>query len=237
MSKNRTEKDILDMKILIVAAHPDDEILGCGGTIARLINEGYKAYTLILGEGITSRDAVRDTEKREKEIRKIRECAYKANETIGVKEVFIHDFPDNRFDTVPLLDIVKAIEKIKNKVKPDVIYTHHRGDLNIDHKITYNAVLTACRPLKGETLKAIYSFEIPSSTEWNYPYSFNPNVFTEITQTVNKKIRALRCYESEIREFPHPRSEGLIKSTARRWGCAAGLKSAEAFEAIRIVMR
>jgi LmbE family N-acetylglucosaminyl deacetylase len=223
-------------KILTIVAHPDDEILGCGGTIARLVRQGYQSYTLILGEGITSRDEKREREKREKEIKKIREHAYKANGIIGVKEVFIYDFPDNRFDTVPLLNIVKVIEEIKNKIKPDVIYTHHRADLNIDHRITYQAVLTACRPITSETVKEIYSFETPSSTEWNYPNSFNPNVFIEITQTIDRKIEALRCYESEIKESPHPRSEELIRGNAKRWGGVAGLKNAEAFEAIRIVI-
>ena len=141
-------------RILIVAAHPDDEILGCGGTVARLVTKGHEAYTLILGEGITSRDAKRKREKKEKDIKLLREQAFKANKGIGVKKVFLCDFPDNRFDTVALLDIVKTIEKIKSDIRPHIIYTHHRADLNIDHRITYNAVLTACRPLRGETVRA-----------------------------------------------------------------------------------
>jgi len=147
-------------KILIVAAHPDDEILGCGGTIARLVKEGNVAYTLILGEGITSRDKTRDAKKRKNEIEQLKKQTLQANKEIGVKKVFTYDYPDNRFDTVPFLDIVKTIEEVKDKIKPDMIYTHYCNDLNIDHKITYNAVITATRPVKGENVKEIYSFEV-----------------------------------------------------------------------------
>ena len=222
-------------KILVVAAHPDDEILGCGGTMARHIKKGDIVYTLILGEGITSRDDKRERKKRETEIKNLKDCADKANQVIGVKKIFLNDFPDNRFDTVALFDIVKVIEKIKNQIKPNIIYTHHRGDLNIDHQITYNAVLTACRPIEGEAVKKIYSFEAPSSTEWNYPHTFNPNVFIDITKTIDKKLEALKCYEGELKKFPHPRSEQAIKSIAKRWGSLSGLSFAEAFEMIRSI--
>lgn len=222
-------------KILIVAAHPDDEILGCGGTIAKRIKEGDKVYTLILGEGITSRDKVRNEKKRENELKQLKKIAHKANKTIGVEEIFTYDIPDNRFDTMALLDIVKIIEKIKNKIKPDLVYTHHRNDLNIDHRITYNAVLTACRPIKKETVKEIYSFEVPSSTEWNFPYSFNPNLFIDINKTINKKIKALKFYDGELKKFPHPRSKEAIKIIAKRWGSLSALNYAEAFEIIRII--
>ena len=134
-----------------------------------------------------------------------------------------------------MLDIIKVIEKIKDRVKPDIIYTHHRDDLNIDHKITYNAVLTATRPIKGETVKEIYSFDAPSSTEWNYPCTFTPDIFVDITDTLNEKIKALKCYTSEIRNFPHPRSIEGLKINARYWGMRAGLKSAEAFKLVRSI--
>lgn len=224
-------------KILVIAAHPDDEILGCGGTIARLVNKGHEAYTLILGEGITARDETRKRKKRARDIRILKRRIHKANAAIEVKEVFVYDFPDNRFDTVALLDIVKIIEKTKNSIKPDIVYTHHEGDLNIDHRITYSAVLTACRPIKGETVKEIYSFEIPSSTDWNYPYRFNPNVYIDITGTIDKKIKALEIYETELRKSPHPRSKESIRTTAKRWGSISGLGSAEAFETVRIIKK
>lgn len=222
-------------KVLLVVAHPDDEVLGCGATLARLTKEGYETYTLILGEGITSRDKSRNTKKRNKEILALKEQAKKANKILGVKEVFFSDFPDNRFDTVPLLDIIKVIEEIKNKVKPDIIFTHCEKDLNIDHQITYKALLTATRPVREETVKEIYSFEIPSSTEWSYPLIFSPNVFFDVTGTIDLKLEALKAYKSEIRNFPHPRSEEFIRLNSKLWGVKAGLPNAEIFQSIRII--
>ena len=220
--------------ILIVAAHPDDEILGCGGTIARLIREGNEAYTLILGEGITSR-YTSGSDKAEKDLKALRNSIDKANRVIGVKKVFALNFPDNRFDTVPTLDIVKNIEAVKNRVKPQVIFTHHWRDLNVDHRVTFNAVLTACRPVEKETVSEIYSFEIPSSTEWNYPCTFAPNLFIDITATLNRKLAAIKQYTTELRKFPHPRSVRAIEVQAAKWGSVASKKYAEAFEAVRIV--
>lgn len=222
-------------KILIIASHPDDEILGCGATISRLVNEGYEAYTLILGEGVTSRDEKRNRDKRETEIQKLKQDILKANKLIGVKNIFTFDFPDNRFDSIPLLDIIKKIEEIKNKIKPDIIFTHFKNDLNIDHKKTYEATLTATRPMKNETVKTIYSFEVLSSTEWNYPTTFSPNVFFDITKTIDKKIKSMKCYENELRSFPHPRSIETIESNAKTWGSKIGCDFAEAFELIRYV--
>jgi len=220
-------------KILVISSHPDDEILGCGGTIARLVKEGCDVYTLILGEGITSRDKKRERAKREKEIRGLKEQIHKANKMIGFKEDFIYDFPDNRFDTVPLLDIVKVIENIKDKVKPDIIFTHYEKDLNIDHQITYRAVITATRPLPNETIKEIYSFEVLSSTEWGYPLSFSPDVFFDISGTIDLKIKAMSEYKTELRDYPHPRSLRGVEIIARRWGLVSGKELAEAFESVR----
>lgn len=223
-------------RILIVAAHPDDEVLGCGGTVARLSKEGHTIYTLILGEGITSRDNnIRNIKKRENEIINLKNYAEKANELLGVKKLFFHNFPDNRFDTVPFLDLVKVIEKIKNNIKPEIIFTHYEKDLNIDHQITYKAVITATRPTKEETVKEIYSFEIPSSTEWNYPLSFSPNVFYDISETIDVKLRALEEYKTELREYPYPRSLDGIKLIAKNWGMKVGLEYAEVFKVIRIL--
>lgn len=222
-------------KVLIIAAHPDDEILGCGGTIARLNKEGYKITTLILGEGISSRDDVRDVKKREKDILELKEEAKRANAILGVREVFFHDFPDNRFDTVPFLDIVKAIEKIKNQIKPEIIFTHYEKDLNIDHQITYKAVITATRPLKGESVKEIYSFELPSSTEWSYPLSFSPDVFYDISETIDIKLKTFEEYKSELKEYPHPRSFEGVELIAKNWGMKVGLNYVEAFKIVRII--
>ena len=217
--------------ILIVAAHPDDEVLGCGGTISRLINEGYEVFTVILGEGITSRNY--SSKFKKKELQELKNQMYKANKILGVRKVFNFNLKDNQLDTIPLLEIVKKIEKINNEIKPEIIFTHYKNDLNIDHKITYDAVITATRPVIDEPVKTIYSFEILSSTEWNYPLSFSPNFFFDITKTISKKIEAMKIYKSEIRDFPHPRSLEGIELNAKMWGLKAGLKFAEAFQLVR----
>lgn len=220
------------MKIMIVAAHPDDEILGCAGTVARLVREGAKAYTLILGEGVTSRDNVRDVKGK---LGALKKQSIRANKLIGVKEIFHLCFPDNKFDTVPLLDIVKSVEEVKNKIKPDLIFTHYGKDLNIDHRLSFEAVITAARPLPGETSSGIYSFEVPSSTDWNYPLTFLPDTFFNIRRTIEIKLEALEEYKNELRSFPHPRSIEGMKVNARYWGMKTGLEYAEAFKAIRII--
>ena len=217
------------MKLLIVAAHPDDEVLGCFGSVAKLIKEGYEAYTLILGEGKTSRG------EGKKEIKKLHKEIKKANEVIGIKEVFIESLPDNKFDSIPLLDIVKVVEKYKNLIKPDIIFTHYENDLNIDHRLTYQAVLTATRPMSDETTKEIYSFEILSSTEWNYPLSFSPDVYFDISDTLDKKIKAMSFYKSELREYPHPRSLEGIELNAKYWGMRLGKKAVESFKSVRVI--
>jgi LmbE family N-acetylglucosaminyl deacetylase len=224
-------------KILVVAAHPDDEILGCGGTMAIHSIKGDEVYVLILGEGITSRDVKRDRKKRDKEIEELRRDIEAANKIEGTKRTFLYDFPDNRFDSVPLLDIIKVIEKVKNEVVPDIVYTHHHGDLYIDHRLTFQAVMTACRPLKGESVKEIYSFEVPSSTEWSPDNSkyFMPNYFVNIKDTFQEKIKAMKAYTSEIRDFPHPRSARALEILACNRGISVGLEYAEAFEVIRQV--
>ncbi len=225
-------------KILIVAAHPDDEVLGCGATIAKLARQGHEAYTLILGEGKTSRQPDCKAASLRREINGLKKETEKANGLLGVKKVFWSSFPDNRFDSVSLLDIVKEIEKIKERIRPEIIFTHHAGCLNIDHEITFRAVLTAARPTKSETVKDIYSFEVPSSTEWN-SYSketaFIPNVFSDVDDTIDIKIRAMAEYKSELREYPHPRSLQHIKEIAKVNGTKAGLEYSENFVLIRSV--
>lgn len=220
-------------KILVVAAHPDDEILGCGGTLARFVQQGAEVYTLLLGKGVAARD--QDEQGVKKKIDVLNECMNLANQSLGVKEVFSFDFPDNSFDSVALLDIVKVVEDVKEKIKPNIIFTHYAKDLNIDHRITYEAVITATRPLPGESVKEIYSFEVLSSTEWKYPLSFSPDTFFDISATIESKLQALRYYESEMREFPHPRSLEAVELNAKSWGVKTGLRFAEAFECVRII--
>lgn len=223
-------------KVLIVAAHPDDEVLGCGGTIVKHAMEGDRVFVLILSEGITSRDEVRNVQKRKREMNILNRQIHKAANILNITDIYTFNYPDNRFDTVALLDIVKTIEKVKNEIKPEIVYTHHHGDLNIDHRITFDAVMTATRPVKSESVKEIYSFEVPSSTEWYVSSEksyFIPNVFVDISDTIDKKIEALRVYKSEIRPFPHPRSPEYVKSLAKMRGSNSGLKYAEAFCLIR----
>jgi len=222
-------------RVLIVAAHPDDEVLGCFGTVARLIKEGYEAYTLILGEGKTSRDEVRLVNNRAEEIKLLNQEIERANSIIGVKKVFIESFPDNRFDSISLLDIVKVISKVKEEIKPDIIFTHFENDLNIDHRITYKAVITATRPMIDESVKDIYSFEILSSTEWNYPLSFQPDTFFDISATLHMKIDAMREYASELRAYPHPRSLEGIELNAKYQGMRVGKEAVEAFKTVRVI--
>jgi len=221
------------MKILLIAAHPDDEVLGCGGTIAKL-SSNNDIYTLILGEGITSRNI--SEEEKKKKLKELKKQSAEANKLLGVKRVFFENFPDNKFDTIPLLDIIKSIEKVIQKIKPVEIFTHHYGDLNIDHQLTHRAVLTAVRPDGSPIVKKILSFEVLSSTEWNYQNQnniFTPNIYIDISETLNKKLEAMKVYTSEIRDYPHPRSLEGIKILAQKRGLEAGLKFAEAFMLIR----
>lgn len=217
--------------VLIVCAHPDDEVLGCFGTVARLISEGYIAYTLILGEGKTSREENNSKD----DITSLREEIMNANTKIGIKDVFIKTFPDNRFDNVNLLDIIKSVSSVIEEVKPDIIFTHFENDLNIDHRITYQAVLTATRPMEHQTVKEIYSFEILSSTEWNYPLSFSPDTYFDISQTIHLKMEAMKEYHSELCQYPHPRSLQGIELNAKYHGMRVGKQYIEAFKSIRVI--
>jgi LmbE family N-acetylglucosaminyl deacetylase len=217
------------MKLLIVAAHPDDEVLGCFGTVSKLIKKGYEAYTLILSQGKTSRG------EGDEEIAILKEEIQKANGVIGIKKIFLENFPDNSFDSVPLLTIIKKISKVIEEIKPEIIFTHYANDLNIDHRLTYQALITATRPMQGCFVKEIYSFEILSSTEWNYPLSFLPDIYFDITDTLENKIKAMNCYKSELRDFPHPRSLKGIELNAHYWGMRVGKKAIEAFKVVRII--
>jgi N-acetylglucosamine malate deacetylase 1 len=226
------------MNILIVAAHPDDEILGCGGSIAKWIKDGHEVNVLIMAEGATSRDEERNRDVRQEELRKLVQAANRAGEILGVRSVDLLDYPDNRMDSVDLLDVVKSIEDTIQKLKPKVVVTHHAGDLNIDHQITHQAVITACRPQPGQTVRRILSFEVPSATEWQ-SYAcvspFIPNWFEDISDTLNLKIKALEAYESEMREWPHARSIKALEHLARWRGASVGAEAAEAFMLVRNV--
>lgn len=219
----------MSKKILIVAAHPDDEVLGCFGSVAQLIKEGYEAYSLILSKGKTSRE----NSNKQDEIAILKQEIKKANDAIGIKKVYTCSFPDNRFDSINLLDIVKAVSKVKEDINPEIIFTHYENDLNIDHQITYQAVITATRPMKDEKVKTIYSFEILSSTEWKYPLSFSPDTFFDISKTIELKKEAMKEYKSELCSYPHPRSIKGIEINASYHGMRVGKDFAEAFKTVR----
>ncbi len=225
------------MSILVVAAHPDDEVLGCGATIARLQQEGPPVQIAILGEGITSRYTDRQQADR-KLIDELQACSRRAIEKLGIASVDHFELPDNRFDSLPLLEITKLVEQLVAKYRPETIFTHHPGDLNLDHGLTARAVLTATRPVAGQCVKQIYAFEAPSSSEWSFGKTgapFAPNLFYDVSATLEYKLAAMGEYDSEARPFPHPRSPEALQARARHWGAVAGLPAAEAFELIRAI--
>ncbi len=215
--------------ILVIAAHPDDEILGCGGTMAKHSDNGDDVFVLFLADGESSR---MPSSENGKIIEKRYDSARRACEKLGAYEPFFLGMPDNMLDTIPLLDIVKRVEKKITEVQANIIYTHHGGDLNIDHRICHQAVITAARPQPGTTVQAIYSFEVNSSTEWatkSIGEPFSPNYFIDITKYLAKKKRALEEYHYELKDYPHPRSlEGVIALTRVR-GIAVGFEYAESF--------
>lgn len=223
------------MKILVVAAHPDDEVLGCGGTIARYAKEGHHVSVAILGEGETSRHSARQKAEQQK-LQALAANAKAAAKVLGVSELLTYQLPDNRFDSIPLLDIVKIVEALIDRIQPNLMFTHWGGDLNIDHVLTHRAVMTATRGIEGGPVKELYAFEVPSSSEWSFGQfkgSFNPNVFIDITGTLQHKLDAMDCYRGESRAFPHPRSSEALTALAKYRGSHAGLAAAEAFELIR----
>lgn len=225
--------------ILIIAAHPDDEILGCGATMARLAEEGHDIHILILAEGLTSRQKIRDRSSKMEELSDLGGEARKAAQIIGAKSIELLDFPDNRLDSIDLLDIVKVLEEKIESVKPQCIFTHFYNDLNIDHKITNQAVVTATRPFPSQTVKTVFFFEVLSSTEWEYsvPNYFKPNIHFGLTLgQVEKKLKAMRCYEKEIRNFPHPRSIEAIEVLLKWRGSNVGTEFAEGFQIGRALL-
>ena len=222
--------------ILVVVAHPDDEVLGCGATIAR-VSEHRNIHILILGEGHTSRYSTRKKGNRT-EVERLSIEAKASAGILGASSITLDYLPDNRFDQVPFLDIVKRVEKEVERIQPETIYTNHSGDLNIDHRITFQAVLTATRPFPNSSVRELMAFEVPSSTEWAFQQfqpSFRPNVFMDVSEYFETKLKAMAQYESEIRLFPHPRSAEALRVIAGRWGIVVGCQFAEAFELIRSV--
>jgi LmbE family N-acetylglucosaminyl deacetylase len=213
--------------ILVVAAHPDDEVLGCGGTIARHVASGDRVFVAFLSSGEGSRSPI-DARAAHRQLSMRRALAVFG---IAESDTFIFDYPDNKMDSVPLLEVVKTVENVVGDIQPKRVYTHFANDLNIDHQVVSRAVFTACRPQPNHSVGEIFCFEVLSSTEWAMPTSspFLPNVFFDITDFLEHKLRALKAYEDEIREFPHTRSLKHIEYLARHRGSCVGVEAAEAF--------
>jgi LmbE family N-acetylglucosaminyl deacetylase len=220
--------------VLVVAAHPDDEVLGCAATAALRVSRGEAVHIAILGTGLTARTSGGAVDV--SALAALREDARAVGGMLGAKSVSFADLPDNRFDTLALLDVVKQVERWLGEIAPAVVYTHHPGDLNVDHRLTFQAVLTATRPLPGAGVRDLYAFEVPSATDWAFQRlepAFRPSVFEDVTDTIEVKLACMARYAGEARAFPHPRSAEALRATARRWGSVAGMAYAEAFELIR----
>ncbi|MDO5978847.1 PIG-L deacetylase family protein [Flavivirga spongiicola] len=233
-------ESLKNKKILVVVAHPDDELLGLGASMHKLIKKyNCKIRAVILGEGITSRADQHDTNKWKEELKQHKQNIEEAVSQIGYESVGIYDFPDNRFDSVALLDIIKIVEKEKREFQPEVIFTHHGGDVNIDHQKTFEAVITATRPMDHEKVKTIITFETPSGTEWRAssdPRHFTPNFYISVSEKdIEAKIRGMESYKFEKREFPHPRSPKALTILAQQRGVSVGKNYAEAFCIIRSI--
>ena len=220
------------MNVMIIAAHPDDEVLGCGGTIAKHSQKGDTVHVLILAEGATSRDIQRDRQQRKSELSALSEAAHQASEILGVTSLTLENFPDNRMDSCDLLDVIKVVEQAIEQYQPEIIYTHAGGDLNIDHRCVHEAVITATRTTPTNKVKTLLFFEIASSTEWQFSGSFPaflPNWFVDISETLSLKMKALESYQSEMRRWPHARSIVALEHLAKWRGASIGVTAAEAF--------
>jgi len=222
--------------ILVVAAHPDDEVLGCGGTIARHADAGDRVQVLIVAEGATSRQPHRDRGQANGALSALAQAAQEAGSVLGANSVELLDLPDNRLDSLDRLDLIKQIELRVAHYEPQVVYVHHSGDVNVDHRRLHEAVVVACRPTPGHCVKRLLSFEVASSTEWQTPGSapaFQPNWFVNISAQWQRKHEALEAYASEMRPWPHARSLAAVEHLARWRGSQVGVDAAEAFCLLR----
>ena len=227
--------NICKKKILIVVAHPDDESFGMGGTIAKHILNNDLVFAISMTNGVSSRNDISQADIEKRTI-----SSKKASDILGFKWFNKGDFPDNALDTIPILEIIKFIENIKEKINPDLIYTHCSSDLNIDHRIVSQSTLTAFRPQANEKWVEIRTFEVPSSTDYGHSSitgSFKPNLIINIENTWHLKEKALNSYKEELKEYPNSRSIEGIKNLAKLRGSQVGLFYAEAFEMIRRIER
>ncbi len=218
--------------VLVVVAHADDEVLGCGGAIARHVAEGDDVHVVYMADGVGARGG-----DFELEVTRRNQARDRALQVLGVSRWHALQFPDNEMDSVAMLDVVQALERIVLEIGPRVIYTHHHGDLNVDHRITHRAVMTACRPLPGSNVREILAFEVMSSTDWSSPglAPFLPHLFIDITAQMEIKMRALEAYAMEMRAPPHSRSMEHMRSLAKHRGYCVGVDAAEAFMIMRAI--
>jgi LmbE family N-acetylglucosaminyl deacetylase len=214
----------MNKKVLVIAAHPDDELLGCAGTIALHIQSGDIVESIIACEG----ESLRNVEQRDNS----EHHAEKAAKVLGVQNVHMLGFPDQKLETLILTDIISPIEKIVNEFKPEIIYCQFGGDINRDHELLFKALMVAVRPTV-EHIEAVYAFDTASSTEWAFPRTFIPDTWVDISSVLNMKLKAMECYQSELRDYPHPRSLLGLKNKAAAWGNQACMGSAEVFMTIR----
>jgi N-acetylglucosamine malate deacetylase 1 len=217
------------MSVLAIVAHADDEVLGAGGTLARLAHGGETVHILILADGVGARGTTAGAEQRAAAARRAATC-------LGAHDPILLGLPDNRLDNLDLLDITQQIERVIDRMQPHDIYTHHAGDLNIDHAICHRAVLTACRPIPGRSIRRIFAMEVVSSTEWGAPSAqtaFLPSRFVDIAGFMKQKRAALEAYAEEMRPFPHARSYEAVEALAHWRGASAGMHAAEAFMVVR----
>lgn len=217
------------MKVLVIAPHLDDEVLGCGGTIAKHVNEGDEVYLLIVTKGYFPDWSEETIARQREEVSRVREI-------LGLKEVFSLDLPAVKLDTIPQKELNDLILQHVNKVAPEVLYIPHRGDVNKDHRLVFEAAMVATRPKPGSTIKKVLSYEALSATEWAGPLvenAFIPNVYIDISETIEIKLKAMSAYETELKEFPHPRSLETVSALAELRGASIGVKAAEAFMLMR----
>lgn len=220
------------MRILILAAHPDDEVLGCGATAAKLVRDGHTVIPVIVCENASVRYES-DMQPR------IEESAIKSAEILGISNPVFLRMPDQKLDTYPALEMAQVIEKAIKDLAPDMVFTHHGGDINKDHQIIFEATLVASRPTPTNKVRTLLTYETVSSTEWGFPdyhARFSANTFYDVTDTLAVKLEAFSQYTSELRNYPHPRSIEALENRAKDWGARVGMKAAEAFQLIRALV-
>lgn len=223
-------------RTLVIAAHPDDEVLGCGGAIARYADAGMAVRVVFMAEGITARYTPDEFSRPDvqEQIARRNANAFRALKLLGVPESEVHVSlrPCCRLDQHAQIDLTKEIEAHMRDFRPTRIFTHADGDTNIDHRITHQCVLVAARPVHAG-LEAVFAFEVLSSTEWNPLRPFAPTAFVDIDATIDRKCQALAAYEGEMRPPPHPRSAEMVRGLARYRGAQAGFNHAEGFVLVR----